>query len=120
MSIDDSSNIADDPAFLSDDDVPLGLGRLSNEQKRPPGPVLGNAFGPGGILNIPSQQQSQQNSARMGIRSGFRSHIRRLTSGNGDARAREAVRQQQHSVERSPQVPKVPRMYLQNTKSGDL
>jgi Cell morphogenesis N-terminal/Cell morphogenesis C-terminal/Cell morphogenesis central region len=119
MSIDESSNMGDDPAFLSDDDVPLALSHLNNEQRRPPGAVMGNAFGPGGILNIP-QLPPQQNSIRGGIRLGFRSHIRRLTSGNGDARAREAVRQQQHSLERSPQVPKVPQMYLQNTRSGDL
>ncbi|KAF1985066.1 hypothetical protein K402DRAFT_405534 [Aulographum hederae CBS 113979] len=56
-----------------------------------------------------------------GTRSGFRSGIRRLTGGGGDTKdgqkAREAIRAQ---LQRSPQVPKVPDVYLlQNPKSAD-
>jgi hypothetical protein len=61
-----------------------------------------------------AQQQQQQQLPRLGrLRSGFR----RLTGGAGDARAREAVRQQ---AERSPQVPKVPDVYLYNVRSGEV
>ena len=52
-----------------------------------------------------------------GTKSGFRSGMRRLTGG-GDAkekeRAREALR-----AEKSPQVPKVPEVYLRNPRSAD-
>jgi furry protein family len=141
----DDRTLIDDPVFLSDDDIPLTLSaRISSEQKRqqPGSTMYGNAFGPGGILHIPPlpySQPSQQIPAAQhhqpvqppsapragGIRSGFRSHIRRLTAGNGDARAREAVRQVyqsngQGAMDRNPQVPKVPEMYLQNTRSGDF
>ncbi|KAJ9669598.1 Cell morphogenesis protein PAG1 [Coniosporium apollinis] len=50
-----------------------------------------------------------------GTRSGWRSATRRLTGGGGDARdkerTREAIRAQ---TQQSPQVPKVPDVYLQN------
>ncbi|KAH7068778.1 cell morphogenesis N-terminal-domain-containing protein [Paraphoma chrysanthemicola] len=54
-------------------------------------------------------------------RSRIRSGMRRLTGGGGDARegakAREAIKQ---ALQKSPQVPKVPDIYLVNPKSSDL
>jgi hypothetical protein len=53
-------------------------------------------------------------------RSRIRSGMRRLTGGGGDARegtkTREAIKQ---ALQKSPQVPKVPDMYLVNPKSAD-
>lgn len=136
LSSSNDDHLQDDSAFFSDDDIPLGLSRLSQEQKRPPGAVLGNAFGPGGVLNVVSSTSAPpvggtmhgQPTARTGRMAGIRTHLRRLTAGNGDARARDAVRNQMTMErDRSPQVPKVPQMYqnpmyLQNqhTRSGDL
>jgi hypothetical protein len=82
--------IVDDFAF-SDDDI--STGRPSGNEKHP----------------------------RQGLRSGFRSGIRRLTGGGGDskdsARTREAIRAQ---LNKSPEVPKVPDMYLINPKTSDF
>lgn len=54
-------------------------------------------------------------------RSRIRSGMRRLTGGGGDARegtkARDAIKQ---ALQKSPQVPKVPDIYLVNPKSSDL
>ena len=54
-------------------------------------------------------------------RSRLRSGMRRLTGGGGDARegvkTREAIKQ---ALQKSPQVPKVPDIYLVNPKSADL
>jgi hypothetical protein len=54
-------------------------------------------------------------------RSRIRSGMRRLTGGGGDARegakTREAIKQ---ALQKSPQVPKVPDIYLVNPKSADL
>jgi hypothetical protein len=54
-------------------------------------------------------------------RSRIRSGMRRLTGGGGDAKegakTREAIKQ---SLQKSPQVPKVPDIYLVNPKSSDL
>jgi hypothetical protein len=54
-------------------------------------------------------------------RSRIRSGMRRLTGGGGDARegakTREAIKQ---ALQKSPQVPKVPDIYLVNPKSSDL
>lgn len=54
-------------------------------------------------------------------RSRFRSGMRRLTGGGGDAKesvkAREAIKL---ALQKSPQVPKVPDIYLVNPKSADL
>jgi hypothetical protein len=53
-------------------------------------------------------------------RSRIRSGMRRLTGGGGDARegtkTREALKQ---ALQKSPQVPKVPEIYLNNPKSAD-
>jgi hypothetical protein len=53
-------------------------------------------------------------------RSRIRSSMRRLTGGGGDTkdkeRTREAIRA---ALQKSPQVPKVPDIYLQNPKSAD-
>ncbi|KAE9973455.1 hypothetical protein EG328_004403 [Venturia inaequalis] len=61
------------------------------------------------------------NDKLFSIRTGFRSGIRRLTGGGGDAlhgaKTREALRSQ---MQKSPKVPKVPDVYLQNPKSSDL
>jgi hypothetical protein len=61
------------------------------------------------------------NDKLFSIRTGFRSGIRRLTGGGGDAlhgaKTREALRAQ---MQKSPRVPKVPDVYLQNPKSSDL
>jgi hypothetical protein len=61
------------------------------------------------------------NDKLFSLRTGFRSGIRRLTGGGGDAlhgaKTREAIRTQ---LQRSPRVPKVPDVYLQNPKSSDL
>jgi hypothetical protein len=54
-------------------------------------------------------------------RTRIRSGMRRLTGGGGDARegakTREAIKQ---ALQKSPQVPKVPDIYLVNPKSADL
>jgi hypothetical protein len=54
-------------------------------------------------------------------RNRIRSGMRRLTGGGGDARegakTREAIKQ---ALQKSPQVPKVPDIYLFNPKSADL
>lgn len=54
-------------------------------------------------------------------RSRFRNGMRRLTGGGGEAKesskTREAIKQ---ALQKSPQVPKVPDIYLVNPKSADL
>jgi hypothetical protein len=56
-----------------------------------------------------------------GLRSGWRSGIRRLTGGGGDskdsARTRETIRAQ---MNKSPEVPKVPDMYLLNPRTSEF
>jgi hypothetical protein len=53
-------------------------------------------------------------------RSRFRSGMRRLTGGGGDTKEREKSREAlRGAFQRSPQVPKVPDIYLHNPKSAD-
>ncbi|KAF2396502.1 hypothetical protein EJ06DRAFT_524485 [Trichodelitschia bisporula] len=70
----------------------------------------------GGKFSIDNMLRQPQS-----LRSGLRSGIRRLTGGGGDAReaarAREALRLQ---TQRSPRVPKVPDVFLQNPKSSEI
>ena len=58
--------------------------------------------------------------AAQDTRSRFRSGMRRLTGGGGDAKegakTREAIKL---ALQKSPQVPKVPDIYLVNAKSSD-
>ncbi|KAF2834428.1 cell morphogenesis protein [Patellaria atrata CBS 101060] len=93
-----SSVFADDEPF-SDDDV---------QGSRPP------------PQEKPFSLENMIRPLAQGTRSGFRSSMRRLTGGGGDARengkTREAIRL---ALQKSPQVPKVPDMYLQNPKSAD-
>jgi hypothetical protein len=53
-------------------------------------------------------------------RSKIRSGMRRLTGGGGDAKEREKSREAiKMALQKSPQVPKVPDIYLHNPKSAD-
>ena len=53
-------------------------------------------------------------------RSRIRSGMRRLTGGSGDSREREKTREAiKQALQKSPQVPKVPDIYLVNPKSAD-
>jgi len=53
-------------------------------------------------------------------RSRIRSGMRRLTGGGGDAKEKEKTREAiRAALQKSPQVPKVPDIYLQNPKSAD-
>ncbi|KAF2199893.1 hypothetical protein GQ43DRAFT_98776 [Delitschia confertaspora ATCC 74209] len=53
-------------------------------------------------------------------RSRIRSGMRRLTGGGGDAKEREKTREAiKAALQKSPQVPKVPDIYLHNPKSAD-
>ncbi|KAF1810422.1 hypothetical protein P152DRAFT_97645 [Eremomyces bilateralis CBS 781.70] len=57
-----------------------------------------------------------------GTRSGFRAGVRRLTGGGGDVKETQRQREGIRAVlgQKSPRVPKVPDVYLQNPKSSDL
>ncbi|KAF2428260.1 cell morphogenesis protein-like protein [Tothia fuscella] len=102
--------IVDEEAF-SDDDFKADFSRGGRDEKpfalehiiRPNGGGGGGASGGGG--------------AHHSIRSGFRSGIRRLTGGAADAEGRKNFRE---GLKRSPQVPKVPDVYLRDPKSSDL
>ena len=53
-------------------------------------------------------------------RSKIRSGMRRLTGGGGDAKEREKTREAiKQALQKSPQVPKVPDIYLVNPRSAD-
>ncbi|KAF2010010.1 hypothetical protein BU24DRAFT_414452 [Aaosphaeria arxii CBS 175.79] len=57
---------------------------------------------------------------REDTRSRFRSGMRRLTGGGGDPKEREKSREAiKQALQKSPQVPKVPDIYLVNPKSAD-
>jgi hypothetical protein len=129
--------VSDDP--LDDDDLPLAFAsptRTSSDLARRAGlvsPVMGNAFGPGGSLHLSSSSISlshlntsppqtspqaapqggpvRERERERGLR-GFRSQFRRLTTGNGDTRAREAVRAQAASGKEEPRVPRIPDVHL--------
>jgi Cell morphogenesis N-terminal/Cell morphogenesis C-terminal/Cell morphogenesis central region len=59
----------------------------------------------------------QREQQRIGtVRSGFRSGFRRLTGSSMDAKARDLVRRE--LLQKSPQVPPVPSMYLQNNNTA--
>ena len=98
----DSDTLVDE--HFSDDDLSVG-GRPSTGERREP-------------FNMSVESLA---SRAQGLRVGLRSGIRRLTGGGGDAREnakmREAIRRE---LQKSPKVPKVPDMYLQNPKSSDL
>ena len=89
---------------FSDDDLSVG-GRPSISERREPFNMSVESFA----------------SRAQGLRVGLRSGIRRLTGGGGDARdgtrAREVIRKE---LQKSPKVPKVPDIYLQNPRSSDL
>ena len=114
MSVDDSA-IADDPGVMSDDETLFSpTGRPSTGDRS--GYVYDPASG-----NLEKQYSFMDNMARQGgFRAGFRSGIRRLTGGSADreaARSRDAIRKE---LLKSPQVPKVPDVYLQNPKSSEI
>lgn len=108
---------------------------LLNQQRTPPGP------GPGPVIDeydeslsdddlslsrAPSSNEARSSSSLdhhsrgpfAQTRAGIRSHMRRLTGGveKDKEKSRDAMRT---ALQRSPQVPRVPNVYLQNPKSAD-
>jgi Cell morphogenesis N-terminal/Cell morphogenesis C-terminal/Cell morphogenesis central region len=108
----DEAAVSDDPMMMSDDEtLTSSTGRPSTSERVP-------------VLTSTSTEKLSflDNVTRQGqgFRSGFRSGIRRLTGGAGDreaARTREAIRKE---LLKSPKVPKVPDVYLQNPKSSEI
>ena len=108
----DEVAVLDDSAMMSDDETVVSVSAQPSHDERMLQPGSANMEKASFLDNVTRQGQ--------GIRSGFRSGIRRLTGGAADreaARSREAIRKE---LLKSPKVPKVPDMYLQNPKSSEI
>lgn len=95
-----SSAIAVDVDNFSDDDLAIGRGASANDK----------------TFNLENIIRPLTQDTRSRIRSG----MRRLTGGGGDPKEREKTREAiKQALQKSPQVPKVPDIYLVNPKSAD-
>jgi hypothetical protein len=101
-----SSTVDESSEAFSDDD--LATGRSSSSTN-------GNPLDKSFSLDHQAIRPLAQDT-----RSRFRSGIRRLTGGSGDSKEREKTRDAiKQALQKSPQVPKVPDIYLVNPKSAD-
>lgn len=96
-----STGVDENEESFSDDDVMAG--RTNTNEKAP--------FFLENMMNI--------RPLTADTRSRIRNSVRRLTGGGGDAREREKSREAVRAFQKSPQVPKVPDIYLRNPKSAD-
>ena len=98
-----SSTLDEHDEPFTDDDLPIGQSQQS----------LSSADKTFSLENMVS-------GLRQDTRSRFRSGMRRLTGNSGDAREREKIKTSLQLQQKSPQVPKVPDIYLSgNPKSAD-
>ncbi|KAF2273521.1 cell morphogenesis protein-like protein [Westerdykella ornata] len=98
-----SSAVYESDNAFSDDDLAAGRSSSSNPSEK--GPSFEH------VVRPPRPTDA---------RSRFRSGVRRLTGGGGDAREREKAREAiKMALQKSPEVPKVPDIYLVNPRSAD-